>query len=155
MDLLVSSSFSYQYVIPKFRYSIFSTGEMSAYENIVGGKLKLKGKALDVKAGGLKKKKKHKKHFDQISQVSENELSAGWLIVNCVTCMHTYTYTYTHIPIMASLEMKMILLIIQNIQFLLTCFFPCFRLILFKFGKSSSWLTSCVVLNRFLQFKVW
>ena len=50
---------------------------MSAYENIVGGKLKLKGKALDVKAGGLKKKKKHKKHFDQISQVSENELSAG------------------------------------------------------------------------------
>ncbi|GFZ04405.1 hypothetical protein Acr_16g0010290 [Actinidia rufa] len=32
-------------------------GEMSAYENIVGGKLNLKGKALDVKAGGLKKKK--------------------------------------------------------------------------------------------------
>ncbi|XP_057514194.1 uncharacterized protein LOC130795965 [Actinidia eriantha] len=52
-------------------------GEMSAYENIVGGKLKLKGKALDVKAGGLKKKKKHKKHFYQISQVSENELSVG------------------------------------------------------------------------------
>ena len=61
---------------------------MSAYENTVGGKLKLKGKALDVKAGGLKKKKKHKKHFDQISQVSENELSSGWFIVNCVTaCM--------------------------------------------------------------------
>ncbi|KAK9281070.1 hypothetical protein L1049_003963 [Liquidambar formosana] len=50
---------------------------MSAYENVVGGKLKLKGKALDVKAGGLKKKKKHKKNYDQISQVIDNDLSAG------------------------------------------------------------------------------
>jgi protein FAM32A len=33
---------------------------MSGYENVVGGKLKLKGKALDVKAGGVKKKKKNK-----------------------------------------------------------------------------------------------
>ncbi|XWS11626.1 hypothetical protein CRYUN_Cryun37aG0014700 [Craigia yunnanensis] len=47
---------------------------MSSYENVVGGKLKLKGKALDVKAGGIKKKKKHKKqHHDQITQ---NDLSA-------------------------------------------------------------------------------
>lgn len=29
-----------------------------SYSNVVGGKLKLKGKALDVKAGGVKKKKK-------------------------------------------------------------------------------------------------
>ncbi|KAA8540163.1 hypothetical protein F0562_024274 [Nyssa sinensis] len=50
---------------------------MSVYENVVGGKLKLKGKALDVKTGGMKKKKKHKKHCDQTSQVTENELSAG------------------------------------------------------------------------------
>ncbi|KAA8547771.1 hypothetical protein F0562_004200 [Nyssa sinensis] len=50
---------------------------MSVYENVVGGKLKLKGKALDVKTGGMKKKKKHKKHYDQTSQVTENELSAG------------------------------------------------------------------------------
>ncbi|KAH7853715.1 hypothetical protein Vadar_005844 [Vaccinium darrowii] len=50
--------------------------EMSAFENVVVGKLKLKGKALDVKAGGLKKKKK-KKNYDQIYQVSENLLSAG------------------------------------------------------------------------------
>ncbi|CAL5439299.1 unnamed protein product [Camellia sinensis] len=50
---------------------------MSSYENVVGGKLKLKGKALDVKAGGVKKKKKQKKHYDEISQVNENELSAG------------------------------------------------------------------------------
>ncbi|KAJ9139561.1 hypothetical protein P3X46_030286 [Hevea brasiliensis] len=49
---------------------------MSAYENVVGGKLKLKGKALNVKPGGLKKKKKQKKHQDQVSQVLENELSA-------------------------------------------------------------------------------
>jgi len=50
---------------------------MSGYENVVGGKLKLKGKALDVKAGGVKKKKKNKKHQDQISEVTENELPAG------------------------------------------------------------------------------
>lgn len=50
---------------------------MSSYDNVVGGKLKLKGKALDVKAGGVKKKKKHKKHYDQESGVTENELSAG------------------------------------------------------------------------------
>ncbi|KAI5589185.1 hypothetical protein POPTR_005G174400v4 [Populus trichocarpa] len=38
---------------------------MSAYENVIGGRLKLKGKALDVKAGGIIKKKKnlrYKKH---------------------------------------------------------------------------------------------
>lgn len=51
---------------------------MSAYDNVVGGKLKLKGKALDVKAGGTKKKKKHKKNHDQIAQVIEDDLSAGW-----------------------------------------------------------------------------
>ncbi|KAH6783594.1 hypothetical protein C2S52_008553 [Perilla frutescens var. hirtella] len=33
---------------------------MSAYENVVAGKLRLKGKALDVRAAGIKKKKKHK-----------------------------------------------------------------------------------------------
>lgn len=55
-------------------------GSMSSYENIVGGKLKLKGKALDVKAGGMKKKKKRKKNQDQIAQVVEDDLSAGWLI---------------------------------------------------------------------------
>ncbi|KAL5726094.1 hypothetical protein ACHQM5_009164 [Ranunculus cassubicifolius] len=48
---------------------------MSAYDNVVVGKLKLKGKALDVKAGGLKKKKKHKKQYDRISDVIENDLS--------------------------------------------------------------------------------
>ncbi|XWS16610.1 hypothetical protein CRYUN_Cryun34aG0104500 [Craigia yunnanensis] len=45
---------------------------MSAYENVVGGKLKLKGKALDVKAGGIKKKKKHKKHHQD--EVTQNDL---------------------------------------------------------------------------------
>ncbi|KAL3632804.1 hypothetical protein CASFOL_025788 [Castilleja foliolosa] len=45
---------------------------MSAYDNVVGGKLKLKGKALDVKAGGMKKKKQ-KKQFDLISQAVESE----------------------------------------------------------------------------------
>lgn len=51
---------------------------MSAYDNVVGGKLKLKGKALDVKAAGIKKKKKkEKKDYDQISQVTGKELSTG------------------------------------------------------------------------------
>lgn len=52
---------------------------MSSYENVVGGKLKLKGKALDVKAAGMKKKKKHKKQQEQTSVVTETELSAGKL----------------------------------------------------------------------------
>ncbi|KAL2518670.1 hypothetical protein Adt_14917 [Abeliophyllum distichum] len=50
---------------------------MSAFDNVVGGKLKLKGKALDVKAGGVKIKKKQKKQYEQISEVTENEFSAG------------------------------------------------------------------------------
>ena len=54
---------------------------MSSYDNVIGGKLKLKGKALVVKAGGLKKKKKHKKQYDQSSEVVENELSAGMLLI--------------------------------------------------------------------------
>ncbi|XP_039120945.1 uncharacterized protein LOC120257537 isoform X2 [Dioscorea cayenensis subsp. rotundata] len=41
--------------------------QMSGHENVVGGKLRLKGKALTVKEGLLKKnkKKKHKHHYDQ------------------------------------------------------------------------------------------
>ncbi|XP_042504114.1 protein FAM32A-like [Macadamia integrifolia] len=50
---------------------------MSEYENVVGGRLKLKGKALDVKAGGVKKKKKQKKNYDEITEVKGNELSTG------------------------------------------------------------------------------
>ncbi|CAL1386805.1 unnamed protein product [Linum trigynum] len=53
---------------------------MSAFENVVGGKLKLKGKALDVKAGGTKKKKKHKKVRDEVSQVIESELTTGKVV---------------------------------------------------------------------------
>lgn len=52
---------------------------MSAYDNVVGGKLKLKGKALDV-AGGVKKKKKNKRNQEQLLQVAEDEVSAGWLV---------------------------------------------------------------------------
>lgn len=52
---------------------------MSEYENVVVGKLKLKGKALDVKAGGLKKKKKQKKvQYERIAEIKESELSTGW-----------------------------------------------------------------------------
>ncbi|KAL4277756.1 hypothetical protein GQ457_03G042930 [Hibiscus cannabinus] len=48
---------------------------MSAYENVVGGKLKLKGKALDVKSGGIKKKNKHKKQIQHDDQTTQNDLS--------------------------------------------------------------------------------
>ncbi|MCD9646732.1 hypothetical protein HAX54_036886 [Datura stramonium] len=43
---------------------------MSAYENVVAGKLRLKGKALDVKSSGIKKKKKHKHQYDLVTQVT-------------------------------------------------------------------------------------
>ncbi|KAG7597286.1 hypothetical protein ISN44_As06g016750 [Arabidopsis suecica] len=50
---------------------------MSAYDNVIGGKLKLKGKALDVKAGGVKKKKKHKRQEEQALKITEHELIEG------------------------------------------------------------------------------
>ncbi|URE40307.1 hypothetical protein MUK42_34713, partial [Musa troglodytarum] len=55
---------------------LLSLRQMSAYENVVGGKLKLKGKALDVKAGGVKKKKT-KRHNKEDSQIENDELPAG------------------------------------------------------------------------------
>lgn len=45
---------------------------MSAYDNVIAGKLRLKGKALDVKSSGIKKKKKHKNQYDLVSQVTGN-----------------------------------------------------------------------------------
>lgn len=68
---------------------------MSAYENVVGGKLKLKGKALNVKPGGLKKKKKQKKHYDQVSEVLENELSAGLNILFCSSNLFSSGSSYS------------------------------------------------------------
>lgn len=50
---------------------------MSAYENVVGGKLKMKGKALDVAGGVKKKKKKIKRNQDQLLQATGDEISAG------------------------------------------------------------------------------
>jgi hypothetical protein len=49
---------------------------MSEYQNAVGGRLKLKGKALDVKEGGVKKKKKQ--HSEESSQVGHDELLEGF-----------------------------------------------------------------------------
>lgn len=63
---------------------------MSAYDNVVVGKLKLKGKALDVKAGGMKKKKKQKKQFEQISQAVESKAICNFFkspedaFINCI-----------------------------------------------------------------------
>ncbi|CAA6670087.1 unnamed protein product [Spirodela intermedia] len=56
---------------------------MSAYETVPVGKLKLKGKSLDVKVNGIKKKKKdknpnHYHHYDEDHQIDHNisELSS-------------------------------------------------------------------------------
>ncbi|EES05596.1 hypothetical protein BDA96_04G269800 [Sorghum bicolor] len=52
---------------------------MSEYQNVVGGRLKLKGKALDVKEGAVKKKKKKKYQREESSQSGHehNELHKG------------------------------------------------------------------------------
>lgn len=52
---------------------------MSDYENVIGGKLKLKGKALDVKAAGIKKKKKK-----QI-KIKSDEIPAGYFCFLFIT----------------------------------------------------------------------
>ncbi|XP_035823286.1 protein FAM32A-like [Zea mays] len=44
---------------------------MLEYKNVVGGRLKLKGKALDVKDGGVMKKKKY--HREESSQTESDK----------------------------------------------------------------------------------
>ncbi|KAE8811948.1 protein FAM32A-like [Hordeum vulgare] len=50
---------------------------MSEYQNVVGGKLKLKGKPLDVKEGGVKKKNKKKHRREESSQGEHGEPREG------------------------------------------------------------------------------
>ncbi|KAL8137567.1 hypothetical protein V2J09_003568 [Rumex salicifolius] len=52
-------------------------GRMSGFDGVVGGKLKLKGKALDVKTGGVRKKKKHKKQYEETSLTNQSEMLEG------------------------------------------------------------------------------
>lgn len=49
---------------------------MSEYQNVVGGRLKLKGKTLDIKEGGVKKKKKQQ-HREESSQIGHDGLHEG------------------------------------------------------------------------------
>ncbi|CAJ1973799.1 unnamed protein product [Sphenostylis stenocarpa] len=51
--------------------------KMSPYDNVVVEKLKLKGKALDVKACGVKKKKKRDKRYHNFSQTTSGEHNDG------------------------------------------------------------------------------
>ena len=45
-----------------------------SYENVVGGKLKLKGKELDVQLGNIKKKKKRERHYlKQLTMTTHEE----------------------------------------------------------------------------------
>ncbi|KAL3818408.1 hypothetical protein ACJIZ3_004313 [Penstemon smallii] len=46
---------------------------MSAYENVVAGKLRLKGRALDVRGRIIRKKKKPKRGYDQLSRALGND----------------------------------------------------------------------------------
>ncbi|CAA0814963.1 Unknown protein [Striga hermonthica] len=48
---------------------------MSAYENVIVGKLRLKGKALNVKDCGLKKKKKHKDRYVISSDIGHDQVT--------------------------------------------------------------------------------
>ncbi|NP_001351238.1 uncharacterized protein LOC103653892 [Zea mays] len=45
---------------------------MLEYQNVVGGRLKLKGKALDVKDGGVKKKKKYQHEKSSQTESDKN-----------------------------------------------------------------------------------
>lgn len=49
---------------------------MFEYQNVIGGRLKLKSKALDVKDGGVKKKKKYQRQ--ESSQIGHDELHKGF-----------------------------------------------------------------------------
>ncbi|XP_054788271.1 uncharacterized protein LOC129294147 [Prosopis cineraria] len=55
---------------------------MSAYDNVVIGKLKLKGKALDVKAGGIKKKKKKQrgKSHNQLALINQGGITLSSMV---------------------------------------------------------------------------
>lgn len=75
--MLLSSMFS---LFILFHLVVPYHSEMSAYDNVVGGKLKLKGKALDVKAGGIKKKKKQKHRRDgEDPHIERDEVPQGLL----------------------------------------------------------------------------
>ncbi|XVF28572.1 hypothetical protein REPUB_Repub15cG0041500 [Reevesia pubescens] len=55
-------------------------GVMSAYENVVGGRLRLKGKALHIKAAdGICKNKKKKKKRDKHQYASFSQGENTWL----------------------------------------------------------------------------
>ncbi|TYH16507.1 hypothetical protein ES288_A05G122000v1 [Gossypium darwinii] len=72
---LVFKIFKFNFKFDHPNIYFLGKGKMSSYENVVGGKLKLKGKALDVKAGGIKKKKKHKKQIQHDDQITQNDPS--------------------------------------------------------------------------------
>ncbi|KAG8375331.1 hypothetical protein BUALT_Bualt10G0089100 [Buddleja alternifolia] len=48
---------------------------MSAYENVVAGKLRLKGRALNVRDGNIKRKKKQKERY--IDSVGHDQFTGG------------------------------------------------------------------------------
>lgn len=77
----VSGTYGPAYIcrVPQNFDDQFDQSKMSAFDNVVVGKLKLKGKALDVKGGAIsKKKKKKKKQSAFYHQLSE--ASTGWFL---------------------------------------------------------------------------
>ncbi|MCO5553515.1 hypothetical protein L7F22_007037 [Adiantum nelumboides] len=47
-----------------------------SYDNVVSGKLKLKGKALNVQSGGMKKKRKDKSYLKQLQVVTNEDANS-------------------------------------------------------------------------------
>lgn len=81
---------------------------MSGYENIVGGKLKLKGKALDVKGGGVKKKKKKKHNYEIDSRTENQELTEGWFFLLLFFCSLEKYFIRLFCPTLAFHEMQFV-----------------------------------------------
>ncbi|KAK7352782.1 hypothetical protein VNO80_18210 [Phaseolus coccineus] len=65
---------------------------MSVYDSVVGGKLKLKGKALDVKACGIKKKKKRDKRYHNFSQSISDMLGRNMSMDHHEDCTNGVSY---------------------------------------------------------------
>lgn len=83
---------------------------MTAYENVIAGKLRLKGKALDVRDSDIKKKKKHKERYIPSSHGVEHDQLTGLIAHSLETHARTPTMfcflisCFIHCPMMTAFE---------------------------------------------------
>jgi FAM32A len=81
-------------------FLIFRRKKMSSYQNVVGGKLKLKGKALDVKSGGVKRKRKQKHNRSEEDEPIGNDhpVEGLWLVsFSCPVSVFSLLSTSTNL----------------------------------------------------------